>query len=67
MEEGRKIFEVRVECRAVYTALVRAGNGQEALRAAEELATDASPVEFDIGRIMGSEITRSNITYPETG
>jgi hypothetical protein len=64
MEENRKIYEVRVECRAFYTALVKAGNGQEAVKAAEELATDASPIEFDIGRIVGSEIVRSN---PEPG
>ena len=67
MEGTENIYEVRVECRAYYTALVKAGNGQEAISAAEELATDASPIEFDIGRIMGSEVVRSNVTYPETG
>jgi hypothetical protein len=59
MEESQRIYEVRVECRAYYTALVKAGNGQEAVRAAEELAAEASPIEFDIGRILGSEIVRS--------
>jgi len=59
MEEKKKIYEVRVECKAVYTTLVKAGNGQEAVRAAEELAMDASPIEFDIGTITGSEIVRS--------
>lgn len=59
MEECKKIYEVHVECKAVYTALVKAGNGQEAVSAAEELAMDASPIEFDIGRIFGSEVVRS--------
>lgn len=57
--EKKRIFEVRVECMAYYTALVKAGNGQEAVKAAEELATDASPIEFDIGRILGTEVVRS--------
>ena len=60
MEEEKRIFEVRVECRAFYTALVEAGNGQEAVSKAEELATDATPIEFDIGRIVGTEIVRSH-------
>ena len=57
--EGKKIYEVRVECRAFYTALVGAGNGQEAVSKAEELASDATPIEFDIGGIVASEIVRS--------
>ena len=65
MEEGsKKIYEVSVRCAATYTALVKAGNGQEAVRAAEELAMEASPIEFDIGAITGSEIVRST---PEPG
>jgi hypothetical protein len=64
MEENKKIYEVRVECRATYTALVKAGNGRDAVRTAQELAMDASPIEFDIGPIAGSEIVRSTA---ETG
>lgn len=67
MEEGsKKIYEVSVRCTATYTALVKAGNGQEAVRAAEELAMEASPIEFDIVAIAGSEIVRST-PAPESG
>lgn len=66
MEDSRKIYEVRVECMASFTALVKAGSGREAVKAAEELATDASPIEFDIGRIMGCEVVRST-PAPEPG
>ena len=63
MEENKRTYEIRVECRAYYTALVKADNGREAVKAAEELAMDASPVEFDIGGIMGSEIVRSDMKH----
>jgi hypothetical protein len=63
MEENKRTYEVRVECRAFYTALVKANNGKEAVKAAEELATDASPVEFDIGGIIGTEIVRSDMKH----
>lgn len=66
-ESDKKIFEVRVECRAYYTALVKAGNGKEAVGAAEDLAMSASPVEFEIGGIIGSELVRNNVSYPESG
>lgn len=67
MEEGgNKIYEVQVECRAYYTTLVKASNGKEAVKAAEELATDATSIEFDIGRIVNSNIVRST-PVPESG
>lgn len=59
MEEGKKIYEVSVRCMATYTALVKAGTAQEAMKEAEELAMDASPIEFDIGSSVGCEIVRS--------
>lgn len=65
MEEGKKkIFEVRVECRAAYTALVKARDGQEALSAAEELAMGASPIEFDIREVLNSSVVDSK---PDAG
>lgn len=64
MEENRKIYEVRVECRAFYTALVKAANGQEAVSAAEELAMDASPIEFDITDVLGASVVNSK---PDAG
>lgn len=64
MEENKKIYEVRVECKAVYTALVRACNGQEAVNAAQELAMDASPIEFDITDVLGASVVNSK---PDAG
>lgn len=64
MEENKKIYEVRVECKAVYTALVRAGSGQEAVSAAQELAMDASPIEFDITDVLGASVVNSK---PDAG
>lgn len=64
MEEGKKIYEVHVNCRATYTALVRACNNQEAVSAAQELAMDASPIEFDIADVLGASIVDSK---PDTG
>jgi len=59
--EEKSIYEVRVECRAVYTALVKAGSGQEAITAAEELAAEAAPIEFDIiWPVIGSEVVRKH-------
>jgi len=64
MGEGKSIYEVRVNCKASYNALVRADTASEAISAAEELAMGANPVEFEITEVIGSSIVERN---PDNG